>query len=59
MQRPLSGLVQHGNSEDIVWGRKYLTKVSSLYDLRFEAINLVELYGDNSDVERLIDIAKR
>lgn len=54
----LSGLALHGNSEDIMWGRQYLAQVSKLYDPRIEAIKLVERYGNSSDVEALISIAK-
>ena len=55
----LSGLLLHGNYEDIKWGRKYLVKSSNITNSpQIEAIQIVEKYGDSSDVTALIDIAK-
>ena len=55
----LSGLLLHGNYEDIKWGRKYLVKNSNITESpRTEVIQIVEKYGDSSDVVSLIDIAK-
>lgn len=57
----LSGLVLYGNPGDIIWGRKYLelrkfTEFGEL--LQISAIKLVELYGDQSDIEVLIKVSE-
>jgi hypothetical protein len=53
----LAGLALHGESQDIHWGRLYLSNPNS--DIQFEAVRIVERFGNDSDVAALIDIAKK
>ncbi|MBE9108823.1 DUF4062 domain-containing protein [Nodosilinea sp. LEGE 07298] len=54
----LSGIVLHGNAQDIRWGRKYLEESDKFIDFKLEAIKIVEIYGDESDAIILVNIAK-
>jgi len=52
----LAGLAAHGDSFDLKFGRKYLSHDS--YDVRLEATEIVERFGDQSDSQTLVQIAK-
>ena len=52
----LAGFAMHGESQDVQIGRLYL--MESDHHVRLEAIRIIERFGDASDVEALIGIAK-
>jgi hypothetical protein len=52
----LSGIVANGSVADVEFGRKYLS--SDNYDVRLEAVRIIERFGDENDVPALIDTAK-
>lgn len=52
----LAGIAKNGSVKDIEFGRKYLS--SSDYDVRVESVRIIERLGTETDVPRLIDIAK-
>lgn len=52
----LSGIVVNGSAADVELGRKYLS--SDNYDIRLEAVRIIERFGSENDMPALIDIAK-
>lgn len=52
----LAGLALHGESADVEIGRRYLTEAK--YDVKVEAVRIIEAFGDASDSQTLVDIAK-
>lgn len=52
----LTGLAEHGEESDIVFGRRYLYHDD--YDLRLEAVRIVSRFGTGGDASDLIKIAK-
>jgi HEAT repeat protein len=52
----LAGIAQNGEADDIVFGRKYLSRDD--YDVRVEAVELIKRFGDEDDIQDLINVAK-
>jgi hypothetical protein len=52
----LAGVAQNGESDDIVFGRKYLSRDD--YDIRVEAVEVIKRFGDEDDIQGLINLAK-
>jgi HEAT repeat protein len=53
----LAGIIQNGEANDVHYGRKYLSIDD--YDVRVEAVKLIEQFGDEDDNQALIDLAKK
>ena len=52
----LAGIALNGGSSSIVYGRQYLNHEDRA--VKLEALKIVERFGDNSDVQTLVDLTK-
>jgi HEAT repeat protein len=52
----LSGLAHNGEPSDVEVARRYLS--DNDYDVRVEAVHIIERFGDKTDIQILIDVAK-
>lgn len=52
----LAGLAQNGEADDIIFGRRYLPRDD--YDVRMEAVKVIKKFGDEDDIQGLIEVAK-
>jgi len=52
----LAGIAQHGEAHDVQFGRHYLSRDD--YSVRVEAVEVIKKFGDEDDIQALIDLAK-
>jgi HEAT repeat protein len=52
----LSGIAQKGNPDDVIFGRNHLSNTN--YNVRLEAVRVLDQFGSGTDVPVLIEIAK-
>jgi HEAT repeat protein len=53
----LAGIAQKGEADDIIFGRRYLKHDD--YDVLVEAVAVINRFGDEDDIQNLIDVAKK
>jgi hypothetical protein len=53
----LAGIAQNGEADDVTFGRRYLRRDD--YDVLVEAVKVIERFGDEDDIQDLIDVAKK
>jgi HEAT repeat protein len=52
----LAGIAQNGEEDDIIFGRRYLPRDD--YDVRVESVNVIKKFGDEDDIQSLIEVTK-
>jgi hypothetical protein len=53
----LAGILENGENQDVLYGRRGLAIDD--YDVRVEAVRVIEKFGDEDDVQALVDIAMK